>query len=85
MMKSARVTLTVLAGIGGMTLAQPANPCLPGSFNPDACQSAVRTYPYCDNGVWVSNSRTILTITVSTGLMEGPADPWTAHLRPPAG
>ena len=51
MMKSARVTLTVLAGIGSAAHAQLApNPCAPGTFNPAGCQAAVRSHGYCDNG-----------------------------------
>jgi len=54
MMKSARVTLTVLAGIGSIAHAQLAsNPCAPGTFNPAGCQAAVRSHGYCANGTWV--------------------------------
>jgi len=54
MMKSARVTLTVLAGIGPSAHAQLAsNPCAPGTFNPAACQAAVKSHGYCENGAWV--------------------------------
>jgi hypothetical protein len=37
MKKSARVTLTILAGVGYAAHAQSSNPCAPGSFNPAAC------------------------------------------------
>jgi hypothetical protein len=54
MKKSARVTLTVLAGIGCAAHAQQAsNPCTPGSFNSAACQTAVKLHGYCDGGAWV--------------------------------
>jgi hypothetical protein len=54
MMKSARVTLTVLAGIGAAAHAQTgSNPCAPGGFNPAACQAAVKSHGYCDNAAWV--------------------------------
>jgi|SRR5580700_5679631 hypothetical protein len=55
MKKSARVTLTVLAGVAGAAHAQQAsNPCGPNSFNPAACQAAVKSHGYCDGGAWVS-------------------------------
>ena len=54
MMKSARVTLTVLAGVGCAAHAQQAsNPCAPSSFNPAACQTAVKLHGFCDGGAWV--------------------------------
>jgi len=54
MMKSAGVTLTLLAGLGGVVHAQTrSNPCAPGSFNPATCQAAVQARGYCDNGAWV--------------------------------
>ena len=53
MKKSARVTLTVLAAVGGAYAQQPPNPCGPNSFNPAACQAAVRFHGYCDGATWV--------------------------------
>ena len=54
MMKSARVTLTVLAGVGSVAHAQVgSNPCAPGTFNQAACQAAVKSHGYCDNRAWV--------------------------------
>jgi hypothetical protein len=52
MMKSARVTLTVLAGVAGAAHAQSANPCTPGTFNGGACKIAVKAHGYCDGGTW---------------------------------
>ena len=54
MKKSARVTLTVLAGVASAANAQqPSNPCAPNSFNPAACQTAVKSRGYCDGAAWV--------------------------------
>lgn len=52
MKKSARVTLTILAGVGYAAHAQSSNPCVPGSFNPAACQRAVKLRGFCDGASW---------------------------------
>ena len=52
MKKSAQVTLTVLAAMGYARAQQSANPCAPGSFNPQACRSAVKAHGYCDGATW---------------------------------
>jgi hypothetical protein len=55
MHKSARVTLTILAGVSGAAHAQQAaNPCGPNSFNQAACHAAVKAHGYCDGGAWVA-------------------------------
>ena len=54
MHKSARITLTVLAGVSCAAHArQASNPCGPNSFNPASCQAAVKSHGYCDGAVWV--------------------------------
>jgi hypothetical protein len=53
MKKSAQVTLTVLAAVGAARAQQAANPCGPSSFNPAACQAAVKFHGYCDGATWV--------------------------------
>jgi hypothetical protein len=54
MMKSARVTLTVVAAIGCARAQQAANPCGPASFNENACRTAVQHRGYCAGGDWVA-------------------------------
>ncbi len=55
MKKSAGVTLTILAGFASAAHAQQSsNPCVPGSFNPAACQTAVKLHGFCDGGAWVT-------------------------------
>jgi hypothetical protein len=53
MKKSAQVTLTVLAAVGAARAQQAPNPCGPNSFNPAACQAAVKLHGYCDGATWV--------------------------------
>jgi hypothetical protein len=58
MIKSARVTLTVVAAVGCAArgaLAQAAqNPCGPANFNEKACYAAVKSHGYCSGGTWVA-------------------------------
>ena len=55
MKKSAGVTLTILAGVACTAQAQQSsNPCVPGSFNPAACRTAVKLHGFCDGGTWVT-------------------------------
>jgi hypothetical protein len=54
MMKSARVTLTILAAVGSAAHAQqPVNPCAPSTFNPAACKTAVKLHGFCNGAIWV--------------------------------
>jgi hypothetical protein len=54
MKKSARVTLTVLAAMACGYSQQAGDPCDPGSFNPQACNTAVRSHGFCDGSAWVA-------------------------------
>jgi len=54
MKKSASITLTMVAAIGVAGRAQQRlDPCDASSFNPKACQSAVKHAGYCSQGTWV--------------------------------
>jgi hypothetical protein len=53
MMKSAKVTLTVVAAVGLACNRRPADPCQSASFSAETCEEAVRSGGYHWNGAWV--------------------------------
>ena len=56
-MKSAQVTLTIVASIGLAARAQPrTDPCSPFNFNEKGCQAAVEQGGYCSGGGWVAGA-----------------------------
>jgi hypothetical protein len=52
MKKSAQVTLTVVAALGLTGCSRRPDPCAAETFNPDACQEAVRDGGYYYGGHW---------------------------------
>ena len=54
-MKSAHVTLTIVAAMGIAARAQGADPCAPGTFNRKACKAAVRHGGFCSGGQWIGS------------------------------
>jgi hypothetical protein len=52
-MKSARVTLTLVATMGMALRAQGPNPCASVTFDEKACKASIRYSGFCSQGAWV--------------------------------
>ena len=56
-MKSAQVTLTIVAAMGIAARAQQgADPCAPDTFNQKACKTAIRRGGFCSGGEWIGGT-----------------------------
>ena len=54
MKRSASVRLTIVAAVSMAARGQQRqDPCVPASFNEQACHAAVQNHGYCWNGKWV--------------------------------